>query len=99
MPVVFEEENFSFNNTTNSPSAKFDTKNQESSSVAKQTMMLFFACVCVLGAYYIPKYLSPKTEAKVIYFEDITEARMRLVPVKERDDFINKLPSRSSVPQ
>lgn len=98
MSVLFEEENYSFN-TTDSPSAKFDSKNQDKNSLVNQIIMLFFACLCVLGAYYIPKYLSPKTEARVVYFEDITEARMRLIPVNERDNFINKLPSRTPVPR
>jgi hypothetical protein len=92
---VFEEENFTFN-TQNTQAAQYQRKVEERASPLNQAIMLFFACLCVLGAYFIPRYLNPPQKEKVVYFEDITEARMRLIPAKDRDAFINKLPSRGN---
>lgn len=94
MPVVFEDENISFGNQ-NSQAAQYYKKVEERSSPLNQAIMLFFACVCAVGAYYVPYYLNPPKKEKIVYLEDITEARMRLVPVKDREDFINNLPSRN----
>lgn len=95
MPVVFEEENISFNNQ-NSQAAQYQRKVEERASPLNQAIMLFFACLCLLAAYYIPHYFNPPEEEKVVYFEDITEARMRLIPAKDRDAFVSGLPSRGS---
>lgn len=93
MSVVFEEENFSFNNQ-NSQSVKDQKRLSERTSPLNQAIMLFFACLCVLGAYFVPSYINPPKEGKVIYLEDITESRMRLIPEKDREAFISKFPSR-----
>ncbi len=95
MSVVFEEENISFN-SQNSQAAQYQRKVEERASPLNQAIMLFFACLCVIGAYYIPKYFNPPQEEKVVYFEDITEARMRLIPAKDRDVYLNSLPSRNA---
>lgn len=93
MSVVFEEENFSINDQ-NSQASKYQRKIDGRTSPLNQVSMLFFACLCVLGAYFVPSYINPPKEAKVIYLEDITEARMRLVPEKDREAFISRFPSR-----
>ena len=94
MPVLFEEENFSFNNQ-NSQAAQYQRKAQERTSPLNQAIMLFFAVLCLGGAYYLPSIINPPEEERVVYFEDITEERMRLIPEKDREAFINKLPSRN----
>lgn len=93
MPVVFEDENFSFN-TDNTRASQYEKKVQERTSPAHQAIMLFFALLCVAGAYYLPKIINPPKEEKIVYFEDITEARMRLIPEKDREAYISRLPSR-----
>jgi hypothetical protein len=95
MSVVFEEENISFNDQ-NSQAAQYQRKVEERASPLNQAIMLFFACLCVVGAYYIPKHFNPPQKEKVVYFEDITEARMRLIPAKDRDAYLNSLPSREA---
>ena len=59
--------------------------------------MLLFACICIFGAYYIPKIISPVQAEREVYLEDITESRMRLIPEKSRDEVLSKLKSRSAV--
>lgn len=93
MPVVFEEENFTFN-AQNTQAAQYQKRAQEKASPLNQAIMLFFACLCAAGAYFVPHFLNPPEKEKVVYFEDITEARMRLIPAKDRDAFINSLPTR-----
>ncbi len=95
MSVVFEEENFSYN-AQNTQAAKYQRKVEERSSPLNQAIMLFFACLCMVGTYYIPRYFNPSEKERVVYFEDITEARMRLIPAKDREAFINNLPTRES---
>ncbi len=98
MPVVFEDENFNFSNNGQHVTAaeRYEQKVQVRSSPLNQGIMLFFAILCLLGAYYIPKYLKPSQKEVVIYLEDITESRMRLIPQDQRDSFISSLPSRSN---
>lgn len=95
MPVVFEEENISFN-SQNSQAAQYQRKVEERASPLNQAIMLFFACLCAVGAYYIPHYLNPPEKERVVYFEDITEARMRLIPAKDRETYLSNLPTRGS---
>lgn len=94
MPVVFEDENFSFN-SQNTQAAQYDRKAKEKASPLNQVIMLFFALLCACGAYYIPKIVKPVEKEKIVYFEDITEARMRLIPADERDAYLSKLPYRT----
>jgi hypothetical protein len=94
MPVVFEDENFSFN-SQNTQAAQYERKVQKKASPLNQAIMLFFALLCLAGAYFVPQLINPPEAEKVVYFEDITEARMRLIPEKDRDAFISKLPSRN----
>ncbi|MBP6975053.1 MAG: hypothetical protein KBB54_03900 [Candidatus Pacebacteria bacterium] len=95
MPVVFEDEKFSFD-TDNTRAAQYDRKVKERASPAHQAIMIFFALLCIAGAYYLPKVINPPKEEKIVYFEDITEARMRLIPEKDREAYISRLPSRGS---
>ncbi len=98
MPVVFEDEQFSFN-SQNSQAAQSQRKAEERSSPLNQFIMVLFAVLCLAGAYYLPGIIDPPDKEKVVYFEDITEARMRLVPVKDREAFLNSLPSRDDANQ
>lgn len=95
MPVVFEDENFSFNGQ-NSQSAKYEEKMKRKKDPATQFLMVVIIIVCLIGAYILPSYLNPDKTTEIIYAEDITEARMRLIPEEERANYINSLPSRKN---
>lgn len=93
MSVIFEEENFSFNGQ-NTQSAQYENKMQKRKDPANQFLMVFVIAICLIGAYILPSYINPQNATEIIYAEDITEARMRLIPEEERADYINSLPSR-----
>ncbi|MCF7865637.1 MAG: hypothetical protein K9M11_03985 [Candidatus Pacebacteria bacterium] len=95
MAVEFEEENVSFN-TENTQAAQYEKKVQEKSSLLNQIMMLFFALVCIAASFMLPKFLNPPQTKDVVYFEDLTEVRMRLIPEDERDAYISSLPYRNN---
>lgn len=95
MPVEFEEENISFNNQ-NTQAAQYDRKAQEKASPLNQAMMLSFAVICVVLAFVLPKLFNSTEAKEVVYFEDLTEARMRLIPEKDREAYISSLPSRTN---
>lgn len=96
MPVEFEEESFSFNNQ-NTQAVQYEQKVQEKSQPENQITMLFFAAICIVAAFLIPKFFNSSQPKEVVYFEDLTEARMRLVPENEREAFISGLPSKSNI--
>lgn len=94
MAVEFEEENISFN-SENTQAAQYERSIQIKASPIKKAASLFFAVICLVGAYMLPKLFNPPQTQEVVYFEDLTEARMRLIPEEERDAYISKLPSRN----
>lgn len=98
MPVIFEEEQAqnSFN-TENSQAAIYQRKIQEKTDPVNQVIMLFFAVLCISGAYYLPRIIRPVQAEKEVYLEDITESRMRLIPEKNREEVLSKLKSVKSI--
>ncbi len=99
MGVEFEEENISLNanrfGATDAHGSPFQGA-QPKASPLKQGVMLATALICIMAAFILPKLFSPKSAAQTVYLEDITEARMRLIPADERDAYISNLPSRNS---
>ncbi len=94
MSVVFEEENFSINQKD----SKTDqySKDTRKVSMLKQITMVIIIAVCVLGTFLVPILRGQREKENIVYIEDITEARMRLVPLKDREAFIARFPSRNS---
>lgn len=99
MGVEFEEENISLNTNrfglAGNQGLQSNGSNPKASPL-KQGMMLALALICLVAALVLPKIFSPKSAAQTVYFEDITEARMRLIPADERNAYISSLPSRNS---
>lgn len=94
MSVEFEEEKISFN-SQNTQAAQYERAVQEKASPLNQMVMLAFALICIVFAFILPKLFNPTEAKEVVYFEDLTEARMRLIPEKEREAYISSLPSRT----
>jgi hypothetical protein len=99
MGVEFEEENISINTNrfgASSAQASPFQGAQPKAGLLKQVMMLVAALACVIAAFVLPTFFTPKTTVQTVYFEDITAARMRLIPEAERDAYISSLPSRKT---
>ena len=94
MAVEFEEENIVFNQE-NTAEARYSAKVNERNTPLMQVTMLIFGIVCLVLAFYLPSYINPPKKQKVIYIEDLTEARMRLLPPNKLNSIISKLPSRA----
>lgn len=98
MPVIFEEEQAQNTfNAVNSQAAIYQRKVEERNDPVNQAIMLFFAALCILGAYYLPRIIRPAQAEREVYIEDITESRMRLIPEKSKDEVLSKLKSRNSI--
>jgi hypothetical protein len=95
MSVEFEEENFSFN-SQNTQAAQDEKRAQETATPLNQAIMLFFAVLCIVGTFMLPKFFNPPQVKEVVYFEDLTEARMRLIPEDEREAYVSKLPYKNN---
>lgn len=103
MPVVFEDENFNFSrggvtaatNNAGATNAGNPFTPAAETSNAKRVMMIIFAIVCIGLAFYIPSIINPSKKQAQVYLEDITEARMRLIPEKDQAEYVSRLPSRS----
>ena len=96
MAVEFEEENVVFNQD-NSLEAQYQAKMSQKATPAMQISMLAFGLVCICLAFYAPSYINPPKKENVIYIEDITEARMRLLPPDQLNSILSKLPSRAAM--
>ena len=95
MAVEFEEENVVFNQD-NSLDAQYKAKIAQKNTPAMQISMLFFALFCGVLAFYAPSYINPPKKENIIYIEDITETRMRLLPPDQLNSILSKLPSRAT---
>lgn len=98
MPVVFEEENAQLSNINASTSryGQNPAGARPSDSPTTKFAMVTFALLCLIGAYYVPTLINPPHKQEVIYIEDLTEARMRLIPPDEQAAFLRGLPSRNA---
>lgn len=95
MAVEFEEENVTFNQE-NSVEAQYKAKVAQNNTPVMQITMLLFGVACIILAFYIPSYINPPKKEGIIYIEDLTEARMRLLPQDQLNSIISKLPSRAN---
>jgi hypothetical protein len=95
MAVEFEEENFNFN-TQNTAQSRYEARVNEVNTPFMKVVMVFFALLCVAGAFYFPTLINPKNNNTVVYVEDLTEARMRLIPANQVNSIVSKLPSRTA---
>ncbi len=99
MSVEFDEEKIAMSyNAAHTAEAQYQQAVQASNSPVKQVALLICAGLFIGGALYIPRLINPPEAEPVVYLEDLTEARMRLIPGDVRDGILLNLKSRNQFP-
>ncbi len=96
--VVFDEERKSIEKDSEIAQARFGERftGPRKATIGQNIMMIIFAILCIWVAYAAWNYIHVSSKPiPTLYKEDVTDStKLRMIPEKEREKFIQSLPSR-----